>query len=164
MDWTIALDRTAFRDDGGPVADYYLAPNHGRQNNILTLVDVDDQYRYWINHNVNDQNELVITPEGGSGINTGIAVDDTNLNFLTLSLTYTAATGTAILDYGSGTTAVASASADPGRNAVFFGAGNSAGQGSAVWNAFSVSTVPEPTVPALMLAGGLLLRLRLRHR
>jgi hypothetical protein len=136
------------------VPDYYAAPNNGRQNNLVALVDLAaDGIGFWITLKVDGANNLVLEDtSGGSGqYNTGLDITSFP-NFGTFSLTYDRGAGTAELDYGPGV-----ATLDPGspliggRNAVFFGAGNSGGQGSAVWNQVSVETIPEPGVAAFVL-------------
>jgi hypothetical protein len=160
MNWTVSLDKDALGSSGGTVTNYYAAPdNNGRQSNILALIDLaaDDLGFYFV-HTVNSSNEVVLVDQksGGSSYNTG-AVITTQPNFIDFSLTYDTTAGTALLDYGAGTATVTPGSPlSGGRNAVFFGAGNSAGQGSAVWNNFEVEVVPEPAsflLPAAGLAG-----------
>lgn len=157
MSWTIALDKDALGSAGGSVSDYYLAPNHGRQNNLVALIDLAaDSIGFSITHTVDASNILVLA-DGSGTYNTGIDISNFP-NFATFSLTYDRTGGTATLDYGAGTATLnPGAPLISGRNAIFFGAGTSGGQGSAVWNSFSVTTIPEPAAGLSGLLGMLFL-------
>jgi len=163
ISWTIALDEDAIPASGGGVNDYYLAPNNDRQNNIVTLIDLAaDSLGFAITHKVDGSNSLLLEDtSGGSGTyDTGIDIDAFP-NFGTFSLTYDSSGGTATLDYGAGTAVLNPGSPlIGGRNAVFFGAGTTGGQGSAVWNEFGLETIPEPASIALIGLMGLAYLLR----
>jgi hypothetical protein len=146
--WTIAMDEDAISNTGTVVTDYFVAPNNGRQVDIYTILQVDNTFNFFLSHRVDSNNQVFLRNENNTleTYNTGVFVSGSNPfpNFLNLSLTYSAATGDTILDYGGGTTILANG-ADPNQSRVFFGAGSSASQGSAVWNELTVVTVPEPS-------------------
>jgi hypothetical protein len=156
MNWTVSLDEDAIGSGGATVTNYYAAPNNARQNNILALIDLAaDNLGFYFVHTVNSSNEVVLVDQksGGASYNTG-AVITTQPNFIDFSLTYDTTAGTALLDYGAGTDTITPGTPlSGGRNAVFFGAGSSGGQGSAVWNNFEVEIVPEPASFLLSAAG-----------
>lgn len=154
--WTLAMDESALLDGGGGVTDYYLAPNNGRQNDIFTILQVDNEFNYYLSHRLDETNQVFLRNENNidDTYETGIFIgaDNPFPNFMTLSLTYSAATNNAILNYVGGTATIANAG-DPNQNRVFFGAGSSGGQGSAIWNDLTVVTVPEPMSLMLVAAG-----------
>jgi hypothetical protein len=136
LTWTVAMDRSALLSGGGGVTDYYLSPNNSRQNDGYVIVDVDDEYRLWLTHKLDANNQLLIDVDGGDTYATGVTITNNWPNFATFSLTYRPAEDSGTLDYGAGTATVTSSSTDPGRNKVFFGQGSSGGQGSLIWNEF----------------------------
>jgi hypothetical protein len=156
ISWTLALDKDALGSAGGSVSNYYVSPNNGNQNNLVTLIDLAaDSLGFAITHLVDSSNNLLLQDtSGGSGTyNTGI---DTSAfpGFATFSLVYDRTAGTATLDYVAGTATLnPGAPLIGGRNAVYFGAGSSGGQGSAIWNEVSLATVPEPTTGLLAIFG-----------
>ena len=161
MEWTVSLDKDALGSSGGSVTNYYLGRT---DDNLVALVDLAaDGLGYFLTLQINGSNQFVIEDtSGGSGTyNTGLDVT-TSPNFGTFSLTHDRTAGTATLDYGAGTATLSPGTPlVGGRNAVFFGAGSSGGQGSALWNEFSIETVPEP---AITLLGGLGMLSLLRRR
>ncbi|MGD1978142.1 MAG: hypothetical protein PVJ98_02010 [Akkermansiaceae bacterium] len=158
MTWTVALDRDAVRGDGGAeVADYYNAPNNGRQNALLLYFDMDNVDSFRVDHRVNgaDEVELLVS---GTSYNTGVSLDQ----FGTYSITYDSTAGTALLDYGAGTAVVNPSTPDPNRSTIFMGSGSTGGQGSGVWNSMTVEIIPEPgsAMLALLSLFGLVRRKR----
>ena len=81
--------------------------------------------------------ELLVS---GTFYNTGVLVDE----FATYSITYDSTAGTALLDYVGGTATINPSIGDPNRSTIFMGSGSSGGQGSGVWNAMVIETIPEP--------------------
>jgi hypothetical protein len=147
MDRDFVGSVSAFGDD------YYAAPNHSRQNNILVLVELaSDNVAYNIQHDVNSSNQLYFSYGGNTYITNLTTTSVGSPNFGTFSLTHWNDSNTAVLDYGAGTATLIPTTGSS-RNVVFFGAGNSAGQGSAVWNEIQLATVPEASVTALMVLG-----------
>lgn len=139
MTWTVAVDRDATRLDGGEVANYYNAPNNGRQNALLLYFDMDDLDSFRVVHRVNASDEVLLDVSGNQ-YNTGVSLDE----FGTYSITYDASAGTALLDYGAGTAVINPSTADPNRSTIFMGSGSTGGQGSGVWNSVTIETIPEP--------------------
>ncbi|MCB1130153.1 MAG: autotransporter-associated beta strand repeat-containing protein [Verrucomicrobiae bacterium] len=154
--WTVALDKDALGSSGGSVANYFVSPNNGRQNNLVTLIDLAaDGLGFYLTHKVDSSNILLIENTGAAGTpkptySTGIDISAFP-SFGTFSLTYDTVAGTAVLDYGGNNDGTSTVTLTPGapiiggRNAIFFGAGNSSGQGSAVWNEVDLS-IPDPVV------------------
>lgn len=152
MTWTVALDRDAVRGDGGAeVADYYNAPNNGRQNALLLYFDMDDVNSFRVVHRVNESDEVVLDVSGNQ-YNTGVSLD----SFGTYSITYNTASGSAELDYGAGTATITPSTADPDRSTLFMGSGSTGGQGSGVWNSVVIETVTlgNATPPSVVVTPG----------
>ena len=145
LTWTLAMDKDALTEDGGSVTDYYLSPNHGRQNNLIVLIDVADK-GYYLSHRLDASNQLYLRDElTTTEYHTGVLVGPGWPGFVTFVLTYDAEKGAAVVDYGGGRATIAEG--DPvNTSKAYFGAGNSAGQGSAVWNEWKLETHELGTV------------------
>jgi hypothetical protein len=150
MTWTIGLDKDAIRTSGAAVSDYYNAPNNSRQNALLLYFDMDDTDSFRVVHRVNSSDEVLLDVSG-TQYNTGVGLD----TFATYSITYSKASGTAVLDYGAGTATINPSTVDPNRSTIFMGSGSTGGQGSGVWNSMVIETnpVPEPSSVLLSLLG-----------
>ena len=157
MSFTVALDKDAQRDGASNVANFYNAPNHGRQNAILLYFDMNDVDSFRVIFNV-DATDQVVLNVSGNNYNTGVQLDE----FGDYSITYDKALGTAVLDYGAGTAVINPSIADPNRSTLFMGSGSRGGMGSAVWNKLTIIAIPEPSSAALLGFGGLALTLRRR--
>lgn len=150
LSWTIALDRDATTRAGATVANYYAGSetNNKRQNDIAVLLDIDDTYRFLVTHTVMGDN--VWLDFGGVKYETQVALGE----FATYSLSYNKALNTATLDYGGLSPATVTVTpSDPGRDAFFFGAVSVTGQGSAIWQDVTLSTIPEPSAAVLLGLG-----------
>lgn len=152
MTWTVAVDRDAIRGDGGAeVADYYNAPNNGRQNALLLYFDMDDVNSFRVVHRVNENDEVILDVSGNQ-YNTGVSLD----SFGTYSITYNTASGSAELDYGAGVATITPSTTDPNRSTLFMGSGSTGGQGSGVWNSVVIETITpgDATPPSVVVTPG----------
>lgn len=161
--WTFKLDSTAWKNDGsGQVADYYLPPNQGRQNDNGLWIETagEDGYRYYLRATADENGNLAINDESADlhvltagGGNNGYDTE------YTVTIVYD---GTdAVLSYGGNDFAL-NKLGTMGNDRVLFGAHSSTGQGSVTYQHVSFDAVPEPATMVLLGFGGMLLHRRRR--
>jgi hypothetical protein len=137
LDFTLSMDSDAINGSGGFVDDYYLPPNHSRQNDIYA----------WVERNGGPSYILTFTTDASSNLfasdgtaNHQLTTDGSGYdNFKSMTMEYDGVSAT--LTSGATTVALNSNSISS-TDRLVFGAGAGLGQGSAIWNEFVLSDLP----------------------
>ena len=134
---TLSMDSDAINSGGGFVDNYYLPPNQGRQNNMTAWIETVSGKSYIVQFCVDAASNLLAFDRTASHQLTtdGSAYD----NFKDVTIAYDAATQTAVLSHAGSDHAISDAGFHSS-NRMVFGASSSSGQGSAIWNQFTLET------------------------
>ncbi len=160
LDFTLSLDSDARNSAGGFVSNYYLPPNHERQNNqVMWIENESGGYRYIVHFQTDEDSNLFAYDQTTwhQLTSDGSAYDD----FKSMRIAFTDDIATLSFDEQA---FVLATSGTPGAHRLVFGASSVAGQGSAIWNHVTLTTIPEPGTLVLLATALLALPGRRRRR
>lgn len=169
--WTVAVNADAVSAAGGGADNYYAAPNNTRQDNNALWLELAGEWVYILVPKVDATNNIQLfdgtntfqVTTAGNQLSQELGTGAPLANYFTFTLSSVGGT-VSLSEAGAGElgTVATWSSLTPTQNRVVFGAYSSPGQGSTVWNAIEVTTVPEPAA-ALVASLGLLGLLRRRR-